>query len=88
MRGPRTVDPIELACSIDGRWAPHLATMLQSLLVVEPSPVRVHVLAVDLEPDDAGALADMVAALGGELRYHGPHIDAVAGLPEAIAPSL
>jgi lipopolysaccharide biosynthesis glycosyltransferase len=75
---------LHLACATDGRYLPHIATMLHSALTAAGAPsMHAHVLH---DPDVARgglhALAEMVDRLGATITLHPVDPSEVAGLPE------
>jgi lipopolysaccharide biosynthesis glycosyltransferase len=80
--------PIEVACSVDEAWIPHLAATLHSLLEHEHEPVRVHLLAHALTDETVARLERMVTECGGTLGVHAPPIHRISALPDYVPAAL
>lgn len=62
---------LDVACSARRDYLPHTATMIASLLANGDVRARVHLLVgADVSEAEAGAVAEMTAAGGGELVVH------------------
>lgn len=84
MSVPDQADELRVACAVEGEdHVRHCAAMLHSLLVHHPAAsVRIDYLhGDDTSPRGRARLAEMVAGLGGEIRFHRVSDEWVEGLP-------
>jgi lipopolysaccharide biosynthesis glycosyltransferase len=76
MRSPtrwlaRRRQPLRVACASGEGYLPHCATMLHSLIVTQPRPVQVHLLApAELTPESEERLSSWVESLGAGIDVH------------------